>query len=477
MLLPPNIKKILIPRFDTIGDIVLLEGFIEALLDKYQGAEITLIVREGYDQLKALFPDSISWISSCLNPYHAPTNDDIKELSLLFNKLTDYRWNLLLITTYNRTWVDDAMASKLEDRYSIAIGEVKEIKGWLERLYKTLNLKTKIPYNEVVPVRREAQETDKYQVLWDALFSDGRRLLRPRLTVTKGLELMGREVLFKMGLIEKSFFICVPAGTMNNPIKAWPADRFAEVISWVNKEYSLNVLLVGHEDERKTIDVVAKMVKEKIGNMPHVWLGKDGQIPLLAALLKEALFYLGNDTGPLHIAAAVGTPAVGIFGGGTWPRFLPVGPNSIGVAGELPCFGCEWDCFFGDAPCKSLVYTKDVTKAIRVVLKGGVESNILRADVKVSAETERYIKKAIDKFRTIRADLTSALEECEADRAARLEVINKQGKLIGELKASIEEHSGELNNLSSSRSWKMTGPFRWAHQQWRSFKKRFFSDR
>ena len=277
MPLPPNIKKIFIPRFDTIGDIILLEGFIEALLDKYQDAEIILIVREGYDQLKPLFPGRIRWMTASLNPRQAPRDGDIKELSMLLNKLADHRSNLLLITTYNRTWIDDAIACKLEDTYSIAIGEVKEIKGWFERLHKKINLKTTMPYNEVVPVVSEVQEMDKYQVLWNALFSDCGKLLQPRLTVSKEFELMAGEVLSKMGLMQKRFFICFPAGTMNIPIKAWSADRFAEIISWVNKEYSLPVILAGHEDERKTIDGVAKMVQDKTNTSPSVWLGKDGR--------------------------------------------------------------------------------------------------------------------------------------------------------------------------------------------------------
>jgi predicted nuclease with TOPRIM domain len=63
------------------------------------------------------------------------------------------------------------------------------------------------------------------------------------------------------------------------------------------------------------------------------------------------------------------------------------------------------------------------------------------------------------------------LEEIEADRAARLEVINKQGRHIGALEEQIKGLKIELSTLRSSRSWRMTASFRWAHQQWQLFSK------
>jgi len=59
ILLKEAPKKILIPRLDTFG-LILLESFLEVLLNKYPEAEIFLLVREEYSQLKALFPPQSS---------------------------------------------------------------------------------------------------------------------------------------------------------------------------------------------------------------------------------------------------------------------------------------------------------------------------------------------------------------------------------------------------------------------------------
>jgi hypothetical protein len=97
------------------------------------------------------------------------------------------------------------------------------------------------------------------------------------------------------------------------------------------------------------LEEIATGVAKTGAPKPPVWLGHDGEIPLLAALLAQCRFYLGHDTGAMHLAAALGRPVIGIFGGGHWPRFRPVGRQVASVVQPLPCFGCNWDCHFGDA--------------------------------------------------------------------------------------------------------------------------------
>jgi len=90
-------------------------------------------------------------------------------------------------------------------------------------------------------------------------------------------------------------------------------------------------------------------------------------------LIAQSRAVLGNDTGLLHAAAALQRPVVGVFGGGTWPRFIPAGPGAV-VVNPLPCFGCQWDCAFGDAPCISALAPAEVQQALAHVLDGPTQS-------------------------------------------------------------------------------------------------------
>ena len=97
--------------------------------------------------------------------------------------------------------------------------------------------------------------------------------------------------------------------------------------------------------------------------------GKDGEMPVVAGLLASARFYFGNDTGALHLAASLGRPVVSIFGGGHWPRFAPVAHRSLTIIQSLPCFGCEWDCYFVDAPCVRTISPASVRQALETFLR------------------------------------------------------------------------------------------------------------
>ena len=449
MIIPETIKKILIPRFDTIGDIILLEGFIEALIERIPNAEMTLLVREGYKQLAPLFPKALNWMTTPLDPYRGLEDKDFEKLSDLLDKISEGSWDLLLTTTYNRTWLDDIVAAKLSGITRIALGEKKEVVGWVERLFTKFHLEIEEAYHEMIPVDEILHETEKYQQFWNKLFKDEKKLSLPKVVITEDIEQNAKKVLSELGLNEKEFFVCAPAGTQNVSIKVWPLGRFAEVISWISEESRLEVLLVGHESEEDVMRKLGEILKER-GTEPRMWLGGDGELPVLAALMQKARFYLGNDAGPMHIAAAVGTPVVGIFGGGTWPRFVPVGPRSIAIAGDLPCFGCNWECIFEDAPCMRLVEVDDVEKAIKTILSGEVvKSNILRSSKKISGDTGDFIEKAAKKFQSLKSALMDRLEESETDGAARLEQINELTRLLKESETDRAARLEVINKLGA----------------------------
>jgi hypothetical protein len=131
------------------------------------------------------------------------------------------------------------------------------------------------------------------------------------------------------------------------------------------RERGIRTLLVGQHDERRHLEAL----RESAGRaQAEVWTGGAGDLPLLAALLSRSALFFGNDTGAMHLAAAVGRPVVAIFGGGTWPRFQPAARRAIALLNPLPCFGCGWDCPFGDAPCVGAIGAADVRNALSDML-------------------------------------------------------------------------------------------------------------
>jgi heptosyltransferase I len=104
-----------------------------------------------------------------------------------------------------------------------------------------------------------------------------------------------------------------------NPVKDWPAERFGELTDMLVDEYGCTVLIVGGPSARERVMVDA--VRAVARHEPRVALG-DG-VRRLLWLIEGSDLLVGPDSGPLHMAHAVGTPVVGIFGHTNPARFGP----------------------------------------------------------------------------------------------------------------------------------------------------------
>jgi ADP-heptose:LPS heptosyltransferase len=126
----------------------------------------------------------------------------------------------------------------------------------------------------------------------------------------------------------------VGAGT---PAKRWPAEHFRELIGQLVAEHDARIALVGTGDDW----VVARQI---IGSRswPDVWnLTGLFNVARLGALMERATLVIGADSGPVHLAAAVGTPVVVIFSGtNDLPLWKPYGRQVAVARHEVPCAPC-----------------------------------------------------------------------------------------------------------------------------------------
>jgi ADP-heptose:LPS heptosyltransferase len=107
--------------------------------------------------------------------------------------------------------------------------------------------------------------------------------------------------------------------------RRWPIDRYAEVITHINKTYSIPCLLVGGPEDKDINNQCLALVKSKTN------LNVVGEFNLLeyAALCETASLFIGNESGPLHIAAAQNIPTIALFGPGVKDVFYPKNDKSI----------------------------------------------------------------------------------------------------------------------------------------------------
>ncbi len=119
------------------------------------------------------------------------------------------------------------------------------------------------------------------------------------------------------------------------PTKRWPAAAFAEVADRLQREGYGAVVMIGGPDERADIAAVSRMMKT-----PAIDLAGATAVGLLPALLSKASLLITNDSGPMHVAAAVGTPVVALFGPTSAVRTGPYGTGHRVLVTGISCRPC-----------------------------------------------------------------------------------------------------------------------------------------
>lgn len=115
-------------------------------------------------------------------------------------------------------------------------------------------------------------------------------------------------------------------------LKRWQPERFAVLADWLIEQKGAQILFVGVQDEISIIKHIKKLMR---GNSLNI--AGQTTIPQLASILQKSNVFIGNDSGPMHLAAAVGTKTIGLYGPGDPRRFGPVGENCLTIQKNHDC--------------------------------------------------------------------------------------------------------------------------------------------
>lgn len=163
-----------------------------------------------------------------------------------------------------------------------------------------------------------------------------------------------------------SLLIILNAGATNSRAKQWPPDRFAALADRLVQTTEARIALIGAASERDT----ASHVIEKMKTPGAINLAGQTSMAALIGLLAQSDLVVSNDTGPAHIAAALGRPTLTIFGPTNEFETAPTGPSAqlIRVEG-LECARCmHRECPI-DHPCMTQLSPEQVFDRAREMLR------------------------------------------------------------------------------------------------------------
>ena len=174
--------------------------------------------------------------------------------------------------------------------------------------------------------------------------------------------------------------IC-PASQMSS--KAWAEERFIEIGRRIASASSATLVVVGGRADRATSNSLASSWRGA--------LNAAGEFSVIetAALLEMCSFAITLDTGPMHLAAAVGTKCIALFSAIEYAgKWAPLGQGHVIIRKEVPCAGCRRSaCPIPGHPCMREITVDEVWRHVEEALVQSVNGQLERADAGIDVSS------------------------------------------------------------------------------------------
>ncbi len=341
-----NQKNIVIMRTDRIGEVLLSTVCIDAVKRAFPESKITFITSE-YSRSLVEARDDIEevWTVDTFSKKGA----FIKALKLA-HRLRSKKFDTVIILNPHIVLHLASFLAFIPNRIGY-------------------NRKGGFLLNKKIEDERDKGEKHEIEYTLDLLKLLGVKVegLSPRIYLDNNVSIRVDRLLQEMRIDLSKPIVGVHPGS-SNPAKIWPKENYSNLIKKVISETDATVIILGGKGE----EVLAKDI---IGSLKGNIFNLTGKLDLkeLAALLAKTSLFIGNDTGPMHVAAALNVPVIAMFGRnipGVGPkRWGPWGKNSIVFHKDPGCKPCyDTKCPY-EFKCLKAITVEEVFSAAKNRIK------------------------------------------------------------------------------------------------------------
>jgi len=317
----PTPKKTLIIQIDSIGDVLMTTPAVKKFHQVYPGSKLDVIT---LPHTKVLLEGNINVnrIYSC----------DKKFWRKIFYKLGDFKMSAAAIKKIRNEKYDlciDFVGTFESSLLALLSGSAKVQGPLREMRYGIFTANTRNFYDS--PIRVDQKHISKKCLQISGLL--GEEDIKEEVFIPQSQNKAAEHFLQKNGLSGTNFIIIHPGAKW--PPKRWPESSFAQIINKLYSEKGIRAVVVGHSQEKEMLE----KIKKESGECESVFACDLGLIKL-AAVIKKAKVFIGNDSGPAHIAAAVGTRAILLFGPTAPERGAPLADSNVIFYKKALCSPC-----------------------------------------------------------------------------------------------------------------------------------------
>jgi predicted lipopolysaccharide heptosyltransferase III len=328
-------ERILVIKLRYVGDVLLATPVLSRLRESFPKAHLTMLVNPG-------------------------TDDVVRDHPALDEVLVLERGNLA------RQWrfVRDLRRQRFDLVIDITDADRSALLSWLSRAPMRLGYNSEgrwrgILYTQVVEADRFAMHTVRYHLKATEALGLASSPSEPMLIVAPEARREADRLLQEAGVDGARPFVCLHPGA-RWWFKAWPADRYSALADLIQTETTAQALFLGGDQERSLESRIADGMKTTFRSL----IGKTS-LRALAPVLERAVLMVSNDNGPMHMAAALRVPVIGLFGPSDPAVWGPWGDGHRTFYKGLDCRACfHPDCFRGEQNCMRLITLEEVWKAV-----------------------------------------------------------------------------------------------------------------
>ena len=311
--------NILIVKLSAIGDVIHTLPSLAALRKLYPEAHITWVVEEAAAGLVNNHPllDAVlisrrkSWIKYLgKGEFSRP----LREMRAFLRELRKRPYDLVI-----------DFHGLLKSALIVLLSGGKRKLG-----YDSMQELSGLFYNEKIPEDMNKHAVDRYLDFPRHL---GAKIAKAQFILPSDNAAQTRiqSLLEKYHLENKKFIAVNPVAYWET--KLWNDEKFAGLADLIKTKLNMEVVFTG--SEKRSIEKITTRMQEKAVN-----LAGETTLPELAYLYQKALLLVTTDSGPMHLAAAVGTPVVALFGPTDPQRTGPYGDGHVIIRADLPCSPC-----------------------------------------------------------------------------------------------------------------------------------------
>lgn len=353
---------------DSMGDLVLRQPLFAAVAA--EGNSLVLVVKPGLVALaERLVPDAIV-IPLPANTYEPVALPAAVHVAQVVDELRSLHVDTVVIAPVQRTWFDELVIAGLAGVESVGFAghrypgdtESAQDPSWAGRL------------SRAVMVEEHEHDWRNNHRLAEAIVGHPVAWTRPQLAATPREIDDGHRLLASCGITWPTFQVACLGASDRLSRRSWPVERWAAVLRHAIREHGWRFVLVGTPDERPGNE----RMMEVLDGDGVVFVESVVPLEALLGLLALSAGYVGRDSGPMHLAAALGRPVLSVTGGGTWPRFVPLAPVGSMFSLSVPCAGCGWFCHLDESYCVTNVPVEPVLAAVDSLAAGTLTDMVAR---------------------------------------------------------------------------------------------------